>query len=192
MFMRTGPTGVMMGARHYHLRETNNDHNEARVYLARSARATLATLNPERRAALTAGFQRVGAELLFSARQVDVDAAWKRGTWPRRRYPQQCYARTAKYMLQHLEIEGAQLVHGMIAHAPHFAPLAHAWVELPGEVVFDGVVQAFFERASYYKVMGAQPVDTYSGRETARLAASYSPSGARARGSPWVKVGRKR
>ncbi len=94
-------------------------------------------------------------------------------------------------MLQHLEIEGARLVHGMIAHAPYFVPMAHAWVELPGEIVFDGVVQAFFTRASYYAVMSARPRNRYSGRETQRLADSSGYSG------PWVlsgsvKVGRKR
>jgi hypothetical protein len=94
-------------------------------------------------------------------------------------------------MLQHPEIEGARLVHGMIAHAPHFVPMAHAWVELPGNVVFDGVVQAFFTRDSYYAVMGAQPVRMYSGLQTQRLADASGYSG------PWelspsVNVGRKR
>ena len=173
------------------VRQTHDQDDSPRVYLVRSARAGLAKLSPLRRAALTAGFQRVGSELLHSARQVEVDAGWKRRTWPRRRYPQQCYARTTKYMLQHLEIAGAQLVHGMIAHAPHFVPMAHAWVELPGNVVFDGVVQAFFTRDSYYAVMSAQPLDVYSGLETQRLADSSGYSG------PWEvspseNVGRKR
>jgi hypothetical protein len=171
--------------------QTTDQDDEARVYLVRSARADLAKLNPTRRAALTAGFQRVGRELLHSARQVDVEPGWKRRTWPRRRYPQQCYAQTTKYMLQHLEIEGARLVHGMIAHAPYFVPMPHAWVELPGDVVFDGVVQAFFTRTSYYAVMGAQPSETYSGPETRRLADSYGYSGPWAE-SPSVNVGRKR
>src|SRR5713226_8061633 len=161
------------------VRQTSNRDDGAHVYLVRSARADLAKLSPTRRAALAAGFQRVGSELLHSARQVEVDAGWKRRTWPRRRYPQQCYTRTTKYMLQHLDIEGARLVHGMIAHAPYFVPLAHAWVELPGDIVFDGVVQAFFTRASYYAVMAALPLDTYSGLEAERLADVYGDPG------PW-------
>ena len=69
--------------------------------------------------------------------------------------------------------------------------MPHAWVELPGEVVFDGVVQAFFTRASYYEVMGALPEKMYSGRETRQLTDFSGYSG------PWdvspsVKVGRKR
>jgi len=170
---------------------TTDMDDGTRLYLVRSARTELAKLSPARRAALLAGFQRVGNELLHSARQVEVDMRWKRRTWPRRRYPQQCYARTTRYMLQHLDIEGARLVHGRIAHAPYFVPLAHAWVELPGDIVFDGVVQAFFTRDSYYAVMGAQPLETYSASETQRLAEFSGYSGPWAL-SPSVNVGRKR
>src|SRR3979411_533194 len=159
--------------------QTTKGDDQARVYLVRRARDGLAKLNPARRAALTAGFARVGSELLHSARQVEVDAGWKRRTWPRRRYPQQCYARPAKYMLQHLELQGARLVHGMIAHAPYFVPMAHAWVELPGEIVFDGVVQAFFTRASYYAVMRAMPVDAYTATEMRGFVAVHGHPG------PW-------
>src|SRR3979411_3344695 len=115
--------------------QTTKGDDQARVYLVRRARDGLAKLNPARRAALTAGFARVGSELLHSARQVEVDAGWKRRTWPKRRYPQQCYARTTKYILQHLDIHGSQLVHGIVAHAPHFVVMPHALVELPGDVV---------------------------------------------------------
>jgi hypothetical protein len=34
---------------------------------------------------------------------------------------------------------------------------------LPGDVVFDGVVQAFFTRSSYDQVLAAMPLRTYSG-----------------------------
>lgn len=164
---------------------------QARVYLVRGARAALGKLSPLRRAALTAGFQRVGVELLHSAQQVDVCGNWRRRTWPHRRYPQQCYAKTTKYVLQHLDIEGARLVHGVVAHAPHFVAMSHAWVELPGDVVFDGVVQAFFTRASYYEVMGALAFDSYSGAETRSLADSSGYPGPW-RESPLVNVGKKR
>jgi hypothetical protein len=182
---------VHAGAAGKIVRKTTDQHDGARVYLVRGARADLARLSPARRAALTAGFQRVGSELLHSAMQVEVDASWKRRTWPHRRYPQQCYTQTTKFMLHHLEIRGARLVHGMIAHAPYFVPLAHAWVELPGDIVFDGVVQAFFSRASYYAVMGAQPMDTYTGPETQHLSDAYGYSGPWAV-SPSVKVGKNR
>jgi hypothetical protein len=155
------------------------DHNDARVYLARGARDTLAKLSPGRRAALSDGFRRVGHQLLESGVRADVDISWTDHTWPRRRYPQQCYARTVKYVLDHPEIDSLRLVHGVVSHAPHFVPLDHAWVELPGEVVFDGVVQAFFTRESYYAVMAALPMDNYTGSETRRLVAAHGHPG------PW-------
>jgi hypothetical protein len=153
------------------------DHSA--VYLTRSARTTLANLDPGRREALSDGFRRVGRGLLSSAQQVSVDAAWARRTWPRRRYPQQCYAKTVKYVVDHPEITEMRLIHGVVSHAPHFLPFDHAWVELPGDVVFDGVVQTFFTRVSYYRVMAAVGLDAYSAFEMTRLIAKHRHPG------PW-------
>jgi hypothetical protein len=162
-------------APHAKLRDTD----DARVYLVRGTRHALARLSPGRREVLSNSFQRVGRHLLDSAVRADVAVEWTEHTWPRRRYPQQCYARTVKYVFDHPDIDDLRLVHGVISHAPHFLPLDHAWVELPGEVVFDGVVQAFFTRQSYYAVMAALPMDTYSGPETRRLVATHGHPG------PW-------
>ena len=148
------------------------------MYLTRGTRAVLARLNPARRGALTNGLRRVGRQLLASAERVAVEPGWASDTWPRRRYPQQCYPKTAKYVLDHPQINGMQLVHGVVSH-PHFVPLDHAWVELPGNVVFDGVVQAFFVRESYYAVMAAVPLDTYTRADTQRLVAAHGHPG------PW-------
>jgi hypothetical protein len=157
----------------------SSENDDARVYLVRGARHALARLSPGRRDALRDGFRRVGRHLLDSAVRADVVVGWTDHTWPRRRYPQQCYARTVKYVFDHPEIDGLRLVHGVISHAPHFVPLDHAWVELPGEVVFDGVVQAFFTRESYYAVMAALPMDAYTGPETHRLVVAHGHPG------PW-------
>jgi hypothetical protein len=158
-------------------RSTNNDH--ARVCLTPAARKALTKLDPSRREALTDGFRRVGRELLSSAEQITVEAGWARRTWPRRRYPQQCYARTVKYIVDHPEIMGMRLIHGVVSHAPHLVPFDHAWVELPGDVVFDGVVQTFFTQASYYDVMAALALDAYSGVEMTGLVAEHGHPG------PW-------
>ena len=72
-----------------------------------------------------------------------------------------------------------RLIHGVVSHAPHLVPFDHAWVELPGDIVFDGVVQTFFTRVSYYSVMAAVALDAYSGRETACLVAEHGHPG------PW-------
>src|SRR5918995_428976 len=156
---------------------TPND--AARVFLVRGARDALAKMEPGRRAALNEGFLRVGRELVATADRACVASGWARRTWPRRRYPQQCYAKTVKYVLDHADIEGMRLVHGVVSHAPHFVPLDHAWVDLPGDIVFDGVVQAFFTRASYSAVMAAVALDTYSAAETRRLVDAHNHPG------PW-------
>jgi hypothetical protein len=154
-------------------------NDDARVYLTRRARAALSKLDPSRREALRNGFGRVGWQLLSSAERVTVKPGWARHTWPHRRYPQQCYPKTVKYILDHPEIKGMWLIHGVVSHAPHFLPLEHAWVELPGQIVFDGVVQTFFTRTSYYEVMAAVAVDAYSAPATLRLVAKYGHPG------PW-------
>jgi hypothetical protein len=154
-------------------------YDDARVYLPRRTRDALAKLSPERRQALGDGFLRVGRHLLESAQQVQVESDWAARTWPRRRYPQQCYPRTTKYVLEHPEIDGLQLVHGVVSHAPHFLPFDHAWVELPGDVVFDGVVQRFFTRVSYYAAMAAVALDAYSVPDTRRLVGEHGHPG------PW-------
>jgi len=150
-----------------------------RVHLTRAARASLTRLDPARRQALSDGFSRVGCELLSSAERVIVEDRWSQRTWPRRRYPQQCYVKTLKYVVDHPEIHGMRLIHGVVSHAPHRIPFEHAWVELPGDVVFDGVVQAFFTRVSYYAVMAAVALDAYSPPETTRMFAKHAHPG------PW-------
>jgi hypothetical protein len=122
---------------------------------------------------------RVGRHLLESAQQVEVEPRWAARTWPRRRYPQQCYPKTTRYVLEHPQIDGLHLVHGVVSHAPHFLPLDHAWVELPGDIVFDGVVQRFFTHVSYYAVMAAVVLDAYSVADTQRLVAEQGHPG------PW-------
>jgi len=72
-----------------------------------------------------------------------------------------------------------RLIHGVVSHAPHRIPFEHAWVELPGDIVFDGVVQAFFTRVSYYAVMAAVALDAYSAPETTRRLGEYAHPG------PW-------
>jgi hypothetical protein len=163
---------------HDRVRDSNADDN-ARIYLTREARDSLAKLDPSKRAALRAGFARVGWQLLSSGQRVTVEPGWARGTRPRRRYPQQCYAKTARYVLDHADIRGMRLIHGVVSHPPMFVPLDHAWVELPGDIVFDGVLQTFFTRASYYAIMAAMPVDAYSAADARRLMASQGHPG------PW-------
>jgi len=45
----------------------------------------------------------------------------------------------------------------VVLHPPHFVPFDPAWVELPANAVFDGVVQTFFVQSSYYAVVARHP-----------------------------------
>jgi hypothetical protein len=46
---------------------------------------------------------------------VDVPPGWARHTWPRRRYPQQCYRKTVSYLLDNSDIAGMRLIHGVVS-----------------------------------------------------------------------------
>jgi hypothetical protein len=68
----------------------------------------------------------------------------------------QCYRMAAQYVFEH---PGARLIHGTIRHRQ--GPLAdkviqHAWVDLQDGKVFDGVLQKFFEKTSYYRFWRAK------------------------------------
>lgn len=153
--------------------------DNGRAYLTRADRAALRALDPAGAAAMRAAYGRVGRQLLAQAVRVAVHPSWTLRTWPGRRYPRQCYGRTADYVRQHPRIPNARLVHGVASHAPAHLPFDHAWVELPGEVVFDGVVQAFFTRSSYYAVMSALNLDSYSPAQAEKLRHQHGHPG------PW-------
>ena len=96
-----------------------------------------------------------------------VDAALACGTRPGRRYWRDCYRRAADYLLAHAPrdgecppVEGLALVHGVCRAGPR--QWGHAWVELPGGLVFDGVRQQFYGRGGYRRVTQATAEATYT------------------------------
>jgi hypothetical protein len=106
----------------------------------------------------------------------DAGAGPASGTRPGRRYWGDCYRQAVAYMLAHAPMDGCDLtagdvegggdageltlVHGVCRTGP--VRWGHAWVELPGAVVFDGVRQQFYDRDSYCRVLGAVAEATYS------------------------------
>ena len=67
-----------------------------------------------------------------------------------------CY-RLAYYFVLHNAPEGAHLVHGHIREGgPSRNYTGHAWVELPGEIVYDGVLQRFYRLQCYYATRHAR------------------------------------
>jgi hypothetical protein len=79
----------------------------------------------------------------MQAHRVAVETRLSRGTHPGRDYRGRCYEMTLKYLAAHRASEPElRLVHGTL----HIVgvPYAHAWVELPGGIVFDPAAQEFF------------------------------------------------
>jgi hypothetical protein len=128
----------------------------------------------ERRRALTAA-------LAPYARQVDLTLLC--GTQPGKRYWRDCYRRAVEYMLAHSTrggscrpVEGLALVHGVCRAGPQ--QWGHAWVELPGSLVFDGVRQQFYERDGYHRATQTTVEATYTLEamvERLRAAEHYGP-----------------
>lgn len=110
---------------------------------------------------------------LLAECEVDVGSQLMEGVRPGRIYHKRCFQEAFGYADAHRN-DGAVLCHGMVlvflgSARPH--SFLHAWVEMPGGVVFDGVVQMFCSREGYYRGMG---VDTsrvwrYSPDEVERL-----------------------
>jgi hypothetical protein len=100
---------------------------------------------------------------LLAVAEVAVSEAWRRGTRPRRGYPGNCYKKAADYVLGH-DARGVRLVHGVYGYGP---VVGHAWVELPGDVAFDGVLQRFYTLAGYCAAVGARSLKSYTRAEAA-------------------------
>lgn len=105
--------------------------------------------------------ERVFRERMAVIREVEVSPQLKRGTDPNRFYPKECYLRAWHYIEKHLVFDELRLVHGKVASVIGY-PVDHAWVEIASDVVFDGVAQRFYDRASYYEVRRAVAEASYS------------------------------
>ncbi|QJX01095.1 hypothetical protein [Frigoriglobus tundricola] len=102
--------------------------------------------------------------------QTDVPAELRVGTCPVRAYPKKCYIKALEYFLAHVA-DDVVLCHGEVAVAEWGLPFPHAWVELPGGIVFDGVAQMFCDRDGYQLTLGVAPerVRRYTPDEVNRL-----------------------
>jgi hypothetical protein len=66
---------------------------------------------------------------------------------PSRVYARSCFVMAWLYVVSHDHVEG---IHYVVGEAYVGGHGLHAWVELPNDVVFDGVMQRFYRRAAYY------------------------------------------
>jgi hypothetical protein len=80
--------------------------------------------------------------------EVEVPSHYRRGVNPRRTYPHLCFRKAYAYLVAHDDIPDAQFVQG----EAFIGGLGlHGWVELLGNVLFDGAVQRFYNARCYYE-----------------------------------------
>jgi hypothetical protein len=84
---------------------------------------------------------------------------------PSRVYARWCFEMAYLYVVSHDHVEG---IHYVVGEASVGGCGLHAWVELPNDVVFDGVMQRFYRREAYderqhvkvyYRYTGAAAVE---------------------------------
>lgn len=102
-----------------------------------------------------------------------VDPSFLTGR-PRRKSPHNCYRKALDYAwAKGTAIPELRVIHGVI-----FGMVGHAWIELPGNVVFDGTMQQFYDRDVYYRHQRARVMRSYTMMEANALLLSedhYGP-----------------
>jgi hypothetical protein len=99
--------------------------------------------------------------------EVRPPARLHRGVQPGAHYPGECFRRCVDYVLANGDVPGVVMVDGLVNGEG--GRIRHAWVELPGGLVFDGVMQAFFDASGYYDFLDAVTVKRYSPLATMHL-----------------------
>jgi hypothetical protein len=86
--------------------------------------------------------------------EIAVPCRYSIHTHPDRQFPTLCFPRACYYVQTH-RIKGIEYVFGTSFGGGMRGN--HGWVELPGNVVFDGVLQRFYDRSEYYRIEVAMP-----------------------------------
>ena len=79
------------------------------------------------------------------------------------RHPHECFTRAAHFIIDnfHSLPDETALVHGVL----HRTGISHAWVLLPGHVLFDGFVQRYYDAGDYHRSLDAEAERTYPMKE---------------------------
>lgn len=100
----------------------------------------------------------------------------------KRYYPKKCFEKAFQYMIDVRPKDGV-LVHGKYSpfKGPEdlFSYMEHAWLELPEDIVFDGVLQRLYRKVDYYNYYHAVKVYEYTYGEAVKKASIDYTSG------PW-------
>ena len=99
----------------------------------------------------------------FAHFEVTVGSALVAGSDPTKSYPGECYRRAWEYCTSYAA-DLAVLVHGTVRYNDQ-TRTGHAWVELPGDIVFDGVTQRFYDGQQYRDVRKAERCKEYQPSE---------------------------
>lgn len=78
-----------------------------------------------------------------------------------------CYREALEYVMEHENIQPIRLVHGRICGCNGY--IDHAWVELPGDIVFDGVTQRFYVKVCFYENWKAVADKSYDYQQAMQL-----------------------
>lgn len=73
-----------------------------------------------------------------------------------------CFELAGRYALDHNRPE-IVVVHGFAWDVPH------AWVEIPGGIIYDGTCKGFYSASGYMSVSGARPVRKMTPEELANV-----------------------
>lgn len=94
---------------------------------------------------------------------IDVPARLRKGVG-RILKPGACHDSAAKYVLDHISKDGIRLCYGT-----YFDHYRHSWVELPGNIVFDGEMQEFYPADAYRAAYRCTVIREYTPQEVLRL-----------------------
>ncbi|GEM_PF-3009357 len=105
----------------------------------------------------------------------DIPKHWKPRHGHQKIFIGRCFEMGHKYLMNHdgygveQKIDGMFLVHGVYKHkeAPDLVWASHCWVELPGDIIYDGSIGKFYKTGDYLRVTGAIPFKKYTVNEAA-------------------------
>lgn len=96
---------------------------------------------------------------LFEVKPPEIFKTGKR----KRLKPKQCYIQAFEYMADH--DDNIQLVHGLYKPVALDVHSGHAWVEIDGKFIFDGVLQSFYDKTGYFNYYEAIEEQRYTQKE---------------------------
>jgi hypothetical protein len=85
---------------------------------------------------------------------VSVPKTWQKAVSLNHRYPRECFPRAIFFIHQSPHLPNALYVFGQAVGGGFNQ---HGWVEIDDRVVFDGVMQQFYDKSGYYSAESATP-----------------------------------